>query len=123
MFNKKINEKFISDFISASLRHMDPTGNSDSTIVNKAYDELVILNKQLQKNNELTNEVLPELLKSVDFRISTRAAAFCLSLNKYTKEAEKVLEKAVKRTDIGLVSFDAKMTLMVWREQGFIIFK
>ena len=46
--------------------------------------------------------------------------AHCLSLRICVDEAEKVLEKAAEDKNNGIFSFNAEMTLKVWRENGYL---
>ncbi len=114
-------EKFIRDYFNYSKQHRDGISEGHSQKTNRAYGKLTKLYRELQKNTDFANQVLPILLSSNDEKVSSWSAAHCLGLNLFVEEAEKLLED-ISLMQLPMLSFSAKMTLSVWREQGFLRF-
>jgi len=67
----------------------------------------------------LAKEVLPSLFEHESVKVKICAAAHCLALEIYEEQAVDILEK-VSKLNMRVFSFEAEMTLKVWREQGFL---
>ncbi|MBN2239136.1 MAG: DUF2019 domain-containing protein [Dehalococcoidales bacterium] len=112
-------KEFIDRFIEYAIQHRDGTTEGNSGKANRAYKKLVGLYKQLEQDDLFADTILPVLLKHHDIKVSSLAAACCLGLNIYVNEAVNLLE-TVKNSNTTMISFSAKMTLEVWREQGYL---
>ena len=60
------------------------------------------------------------MLSSQNVVIRTKAAAYCLALNENIDMAEKVLSEISNNEENGIFGFNAKMTLDVWKKQGYL---
>ena len=60
------------------------------------------------------------MLSSQNVVIRTKAAAYCLALNENIDMAEKVLLEISNNEENGIFGFNAKMTLDVWKKQGYL---
>ena len=87
--------------------------NKEGKIITQAF-------KYLEKNLELASDTLPILFDNENVVTRTKAAAHCLALRIHTDKAEKILEDAANDDKNGIFGFNAKMTLKVWHEQGFL---
>jgi hypothetical protein len=76
--------------------------------------------KYLEKNLDLANAVLPLLFTHENVVTRTDAASYCLALNIHVDEAVKVLEEVANDPNTRIFGFNAKMTLKVWRERGYL---
>jgi hypothetical protein len=63
---------------------------------------------------------LPKLLIEENVVTRTKAAAHCLSLNINTEQAVEILKKDSNDEENGIFGFNAKMTLKMWYEQGYL---
>jgi len=111
-------KKLIEEYRNAAILQKEASRDGDYKTANKQYSKLIRIYKILEKDKDLREKVLKELLKDENICVSSWAAAHCLRLNIYVDEAVKLLEEIAKRKDIGIWRFDAEMTLKVWREEG-----
>ena len=108
----------IKQYEDCGSKMYQATLNGDYKTNNREGDKLLEIFKVFEKNRELANECIEELLKSNNVVVRTKAAAYCLALNEKTKNAELVLEEISKKN--GIFGFNAKMVLKVWHENGKI---
>lgn len=93
------------------------------TDVEKHNDAMKQLSKLFYKvKNEADRSFLLELMQHNNVRIRMTAASHCLALNEYVKEAKKVLKAISKNEKDSLLSFEAKSTLKVCKENGGLKF-
>lgn len=85
---------------------------------NREGVKLIKFFKLFEQDRELARECITELLKGNNVVVRTKAAAYCLALNERTDTAESILEEISNTPQYGIFSFNAKMTLKVWRESG-----
>ena len=71
---------------------------------------------------ETEREFLLELLLNDNKQTRALVASHCLGLGIYTSEAKKVLMLLSKDKDDPYLAFEAKSTLEVWKEQGYLEF-
>ena len=67
------------------------------------------------KDENLCNEVYSVLLNSDNEVTLLTASTECLKLNIFIEKAESNLKKLIDRKDLGIISFNAEMTLKVWK--------
>ncbi|WAM32025.1 HEAT repeat domain-containing protein [Caldicellulosiruptor naganoensis] len=115
-------KKLIEEYRNAAILQKEASSDGDYRTANKQYSRLTKIYKILEKDKDLREKVLRELLKDENIYVSSWAAAHCLGLNIYVDEAVKLLEEIAKRKDIGILRLDAEMTLKVWREEGQLKF-
>lgn len=89
---------------------------------NRAYNKLKKLFDKMQIDIDTSACFLLDLLRSNDPRISSWAASHSLGLNSNIDEAEGTLKEISSRTDVGVLRSTAEMTLLIWREQGYLTF-
>lgn len=87
---------------------------------NKEGAKLLKIFKYFEQNRELAFECISEMFHSKNVVVRTEAAAYCLALNERTEIAEKVLKEIADDESNGIFGFNAKMTLQVWKENGFL---
>jgi hypothetical protein len=86
---------------------------------NKEVKKVIRLFKILEKNPEIARDVLTKLLEHKSVKVRIFAAGDCLSLKLFEAQAVEVLEN-ISKSNKDIFSFEAKMTLKVWRDQGFL---
>jgi len=110
----------IEEYRKAAILHGEATEEGDYKLANKQHSKLTKIYKILEKDNELQEKVLGQLLKDENIYISSWAAAHCLGLNIYVDEAVNVLKEISKRK--GFVGFNAEMILRIWKEKAKLKF-
>lgn len=98
---------------NATLEGDFKTNNKEGKIITQVF-------KYLEKNLELAADTLPLLFSNENVVTRTKAAAHCLALRIHIEKAEKILEDAANDDENGIFGFNARMTLKVWHEQGFL---
>ncbi len=71
---------------------------------------------------EPNKSFLLELLQNNNDRVRVIAAAHCLGLNEYVEEAQEALSDVAINSNNQFISFEAKSTLDVWKQQGYLKF-
>jgi hypothetical protein len=118
----KEREKIIEEYKDYAMLHWNASHEGDYKTANKNYDKLTKLFKILLNNQELREETLPQLLHDSDYCVQAWAAAHCLGLGIYQDEAISILEQISEMSASEAPSFEAKMTLKVWKEKGILTF-
>ena len=93
------------------------TLNGDYKKNNREGAKLRRIFKEFEKNSDLADECIPELLRSSNVVVKTEAAAYCLALKKNLDLAEHILTNIATNPSYGIFAFYAEMTLNVWREK------
>ena len=88
---------------------------------NREGKKIVRVFKQLETDVELAKQALPQLFYEENVIVRVKSAAHCIVLNIFVDQAEKLLKEiADDENSYGMSAFEAKMTLKVWREQGYL---
>lgn len=96
------------------------TLDGDYKANNKEGKRLLKIFKYFETDREFARECIKDMLNSKNVVVRTEAAAYCLALNENIGTAEKVLSEISNNEENGIFGFNAKMTLDVWREQGYL---
>jgi len=108
------------EFIELRLIVEEASSQGDFRRNNKAMKSLQKIFKNFEKDVESASVILSDLLKHENNCVRAGAAAFCLSLKIHLKEAEQALKDVAKKSDSKIVSFNAKSTLEIWKDQGYL---
>ena len=117
---KWLQSEVINQYIKSGIVMYKATLDGDYKTNNKEGKIITGLFKYLEKNLELAKDTLPLLLDNENVVTRTKAATHCLALKVYIDKAVKILEKASEDENNGIFGFNAKMTLKVWHEQGYL---
>ena len=117
---KKEKFEIIAQYEKSGEIMYHATLSGDYRANNKEGSKLVRIFKMFEKDESFAMECIRELLKSQNVVVRSKAAAYCLALNKDTDIAETVLQGIIDDPENGIFGFNAKMTLKVWHEQGFL---
>ena len=93
---------------------------SDYRRGNREGKKIVNVFKELEKDITLALDTLPFLFEEPNPVARSKAAAHCISLGILINESVQVLEEVAVRESETVIGFNAKMTLKVWREQGYL---
>ena len=119
--SKRISSQtVIEQYIKSCAILKDCTLSGDYKRGNREGKKLVKIFKILESNLDLAKNSLPHLFTHDNVVTRTKAAAHCIALNIYINEAVTILENASVDKANGVFGFNAKMTLYVWHEQGFL---
>lgn len=111
---KKYIEKHIqSDLIIESVKM-----TTDYKTNNREAKKLQKLFMELSQNIPLAQKVYKELLQTDIVTTKAISAAECLRLGILQKQALRILRELAARKDIGIISFEAEMTLNMWEKSS-----
>lgn len=116
------NEEVVKKIESIILEKEKRLAEGDSSKDRKLYVKLVKIYAEYIKDSENKGEILDPLMASEEPAVALTGAAYALSLGYRIGEAEDIILQISKKKDLGIVSFNAEMTLKVWKEQGFLKF-
>jgi len=113
-------QAIIDQYKSTCLILRETTLNGDYKTGNKEGGKVVKIFKALERNKELAVLALPKLFKDENVVTRAKAAAHCLSLSITIDKALSVLEEIANDESLGIFSFNAKMTLQVFKKNGYL---
>ncbi|MCQ2978165.1 MAG: hypothetical protein MJ232_09160 [archaeon] len=116
---KSIDEIYMIYNESGKLMY-DATLSGNYKVSNREAKKLIKYFKIFEVEKEYGFICINKLLESNNVVVKTKAAAYCLALNYNIDNAVAILENIVKNEDNGIFGFNAKMTLKVWRENGYL---
>jgi len=113
-------QEVIDQYVETCSILEETTLSGDYKRGNKEGRKIINVFKLLETNLDIAKESLPSLFKHDNVVTRTKAAAHCITLNIAVDEACEILEKAANDESNGIFGFNAKMTLDVLHEQGFL---
>lgn len=96
------------------------TLDGDYKANNKEGKRLLKIFKYFETDREFAWDCIKDMLNSENVVVRTDAAAYCLALNDNIDIAIEVLSEISSKKENGIFGFNAKMTLDVWRKQGYL---
>ena len=114
------SQEIIEQYIESGLVLRETTLNGDYKKGNREGAKIIKIFKILENNLDLAKQTLPKLYSDENVVTRMEAAAQCISLNIEVEEAIKVLESVSNDEENGIFGFNAKMTLKVWHDQGYL---
>ncbi|GEM_PF-849020 len=118
----KIYNNIINNYKDYAVSHWNASKEGDYKTANKYYSKLKKIYKQLMSNEEIRESVLDILLNDSNYAVRLWAASHSLGLGFQKNRAENILQYIAKLSSEKAPSFEAKMTLEVWKEKGKLIF-
>ena len=116
------SNNFIEDYREYAVMHWKASHEGDYKTANKNYAKLTEFFELLQNSRELREETLPQLLNDSNYSVQAWVAAHCLGLKIYQDQAISILEYISEMSSREAPSFEAKMSLKVWKEKGMLTF-
>ena len=116
--NKWNVESIIQQYETSGKIMYQATLTGDYRINNIEGERLTKIFKLFEQDRQLANECIPELLKSKNVVVRTKAAAYCFALKEHTADAERILFEIINDPQNGIFGFNAKMLLEGWKEKG-----
>ena len=111
-----IAKKYIEKHIQSDLIIESVKMTTDYKTNNREIKKLHKLFVELSKNLTLAHEVYRELLNTDIATTKAISSVECLRLGILQEQALFTLRELANRTDIGIISFEAEMTLKMWKE-------
>ena len=108
-------EKIISEYRKYGKIRYESMLKGNYRRWNRAFDKMEKLFYELATDKVLAKEVFGELLENENVSLRTLIAANCLILKINEKRAEEVLDEIARNEKDPIFSFDAGMTLKLWR--------
>ena len=96
------------------------TLNGDYKANNREGERLLKIFKYFEIDREFALDCIKDMMNSENVVVKMDAAAYCLALGEMVEEAEKVLYEISSKKENGIFGFNAKMTLEVWKKQGYL---
>lgn len=119
---KKYNkEEVLRQFEESGAIMYTASLKGDYRTNNKEGKKLVRIYQYFEKNRDFAMECILELVKSGNVIVRSKAASYCLALKENVALGEKVLREISKDEKNGIYAFNAKMTLHVWKHQGYLL--
>ena len=107
-------------FIDLAITYCDTFQTGNYKLGNKLYDKTHKLVKETQHDEIFMESVIHTCINHEDFRVQYLASIWALLARKFIDDALKGLDDLSKREDTGIVGFNAKMTIKVWNEEGYL---
>lgn len=111
---------YIAEYVSLCAALHNGYGKTSVKKHNVAMKELEKLFHHAK--HEQDKSFYLELLQNESSQVQLIAAAHCLGLNEYIREAKKVLRTIAKDKTNPELAFEAQATFDVWKEQGYLQF-
>lgn len=118
---KKYNiDEIIKQYETSGEKMYQATLDGDYKTNNREGAKLIRIFKRFEKDRTLARQCIPELMKSANVVVRTKAAAYCLSLRMDVEVGEAMLKEISENEENGIFGFNAEMTLKVWHEEGYL---
>ena len=118
----KNSDDFIKKYTDVAIEHGNALMNGDHRVANKAYAKLTRLYKELEQDHLFAEHILRKLLQNDDDLVQVCAAAHALGLGLLLEDAQQTLVDVSNTDGIGIIQFEAEMTLKEWRKKGKLNF-
>ena len=109
-------------YIDAAIANGEAISNGNSRTANREYHKLTKIYKILSKDRVTARAFYSDLLLSQNYYVQIWVAAHLLGLNMDVDAALEILEQLSSRTDIGIISLEAEMTIKEWKKNGYLLF-
>lgn len=106
----------INKYIQLCLDEEKSIINADYKYGNKIYKNFEKIYKIFEENKDLAKSILSKLQKNKNMNVKYWSSTQSLKLGINISESEKILLNLSKKKNIGIVAFNAEMTLKVWHE-------
>lgn len=121
---KELSRNTITNqYIKSGVIGYETTLNGDYKKGNKEYTKIKKVYQYLEKNIDVAKQVLPSLFNYENVEVRSIVSAHCLALGIFIKEAEEILNSIANDKKNGIFSFNAEMTLKVWKEGKISIYR
>ncbi|MBO4419347.1 MAG: hypothetical protein J5789_05950 [Oscillospiraceae bacterium] len=113
-------EEIVAQYETSGRISEETLRTGDSRRGNRERKNLIRFFKLFEKDRELARACISRLYQSECASVRITAAAYCLSLGIHVPKAEAVLYEISQDESLGIVGFNAEMTLKVWKKQGWL---
>jgi hypothetical protein len=116
------DQEILITFINAAKKHGDATLVGDYKTANAQYKILTNVYKLFEKDRNKAEKLLEFLFQCENPSVRGWAAAHALGLRIKIDEATEILRTISKDHQLGILRFDAEMTLSEWEKKGELHF-
>lgn len=117
---KHSKEEILKQYEESGKIMYQATLDGDYKTNNKEGKRLTKIFKYFEDDKEFALDCINDMLHSENVVVRTKAAAYCLALNENIDIAIEVLSEISSKKENGIFGFNAKMTLDVWKKQGYL---
>lgn len=117
---KYSKEEIVEQYEKSGKIMYQATLDGDYKTNNREGKRLLKFFKYFEDNREFAVECINDMLCSENVVVRAKAAAYCLALSENLEKAQEVLQEICNKTEYGIFAFNAKMTLDVWKKQGYL---
>lgn len=117
---KYSKEEILRQYEESGRIMYQATLDGDYKTNNMEGKRLTKIFKHFEGNKEFALDCINDMLCSENVVVRTKAAAYCLALNENIDIAQNVLAEISSKEENGIFGFNAKMTLDVWKKQGYL---
>lgn len=117
---KYSKEEVLKQYEESGKIMYQATLEGDYKTNNKEGKRLLKIFKYFENDREFAMDCLKDMLNSENVVVRIDAAAYCLALNVNIDIALGVLTEISNKEENGIFGFNAKMTLEVWKKQGYL---
>jgi hypothetical protein len=120
--NLQNEQDILQSYISAASKHGDATLVGDYKTANTQNKILTNVYKFFEKDRNKAEKLLEFLFQCENPSVRGWAAAHALGLRIKIDEATEILRTISKDHQLGILRFDAEMTLSEWEKKGELHF-
>ena len=113
-------EEIVAQFETSGRIIEETLQTGDSRRGNREGKKRTRYFKLLEKDRALAEACISRMYQSECASVRITAAAYSLSLGINAQRAEAVLRELAQDESLGIVGFNAEMTLKVWKKQGWL---
>lgn len=118
--SKLTKEEVLKRFEASGKIIYQATLDGNYKVNNREGKKLIRIYKYFENDKEFAWNCIKDMLSSENVVVRTDAAAYCLSLNLNIDNAINVLSEIGSDKGNGIFGFNARMTLDVWKKQGYL---
>ena len=119
---KQNMDTLLKDYIENAIIQGEATLDGDYKKCNKAAKKLINIYKVMEHNDKLAVQMLEILLKDEHINVKICASAHALGLNVNINLAISTLEQISTKPELGILGFNAEMSLKTYYKQGYLKF-
>ncbi|MCM3410200.1 hypothetical protein [Metabacillus litoralis] len=110
----KKDKTYLTDlFIESAIIQGRVTIDGNYTIGNKASDKLFKIANVMKEDKDFAKEILDILMVNPEANVKIWACGIAMDIDYQANEAENILKEISNTTGLGILSFNAEMSLKV----------
>ena len=114
---KKDRVNLVNEFVKNAIIQGEATFSGDYKTGNKTSDKISKITRIMKEDINLAKSMLDELLYSNEPNVKIWACGIAMDIGYKLDEAEKILTELSKMPELGILGFNAEMSLKVRKEK------